>query len=662
MNLPYIQNVKSRGVTFTQEFRGYNHNLRTEQGEFYDMENISLDDYPVIGTRHGFGARYLEFQDFLEEGDSHGIHEYKENTLMAVFGKTLHVGITADSDGWIVSNSTTLLSDSEKTFATIGTKTLIMPDKVVYDHAKNTLVKVEQRFQWDSIEVETDYKYLMLRTIPCDVDGKHQNKIVESGPDDDEFQPANPTDGMWWYRGYTKEWLEYKADGTRWVKVEKPYTRLIPVLSNGSDIFTMWTNPTEAAKGELVALNNFFGSLNVLDSFNLAMVSMDSGIYLEDAEHKDCVIYGKTKEWQTGWNIDLYTLVISGMPNTNLVIFEINIKCPELRHIFALNNRVWGVTPNRVMDPEDPDPERLIPNPQEIFCCKLGDLTQWYDYAGTAADSFAVSLGNDNEITAGCAFNNTPHFFTEDAVIKIYGDYPSNYQMRSNKADGVVSGGHKTLVQLEGVLMWVSPIGVMMYDGSQPYFRGEKFSPHFLDGKKIAGGKDGAKYCLSVSHSGTSDGVFMYDTKTGLWAKTADGIIVMASELKNALCYVNDSKQLVTLYDRTKTDDDVPGDDPEPIAWSLETGNLGLDSPYQKYISRIQLRADFIGTFLVDISYDDSEYMPVYLAESDHMHSITVPIKVRRNDHFKIRMTGTGQMRLYSFGYETDEGSTRCLI
>jgi hypothetical protein len=100
----------------------------------------------------------------------------------------------------------------------------------------------------------------------------------------------------------------------------------------------------------------------------------------------------------------------------------------------------------------------------------------------------------------------------------------------------------------------------------------------------------------------------------------------------------------------------------EPIEWSLETGNLGLDTPDQKYISRIQMRIDFIGSLNVDISYDDSEYFPVHVSQSDHMKSITVPIKVRRCDHFKLKLSGTGQMRLYSFGYETDEGSARCLI
>ena len=103
--------------------------------------------------------------------------------------------------------------------------------------------------------------------------------------------------------------------------------------------------------------------------------------------------------------------------------------------------------------------------------------------------------------------------------------------------------------------------------------------------------------------------------------------------------------------------------DEEILSWEMETGNLGLDTPNQKYISRIQMRIDYVGSLKVEIAYDnESAYKTVHESTCDHMRSITVPIKVKRNDHFRIRLSGSGQTRLYSFGFETDEGSGRCLI
>lgn len=102
--------------------------------------------------------------------------------------------------------------------------------------------------------------------------------------------------------------------------------------------------------------------------------------------------------------------------------------------------------------------------------------------------------------------------------------------------------------------------------------------------------------------------------------------------------------------------------DEESLAWEMETGVLGLDTPNQKYISRIQLRIYYEGSLKIEIAYDNGDYSIVHESESDHLRSITVPIKVKRNDHFRIRLSGVGQTRLYSFGYETEEGSGRCLI
>ena len=32
-------------------FRGYNHNLRIGEGEFFDMQNLTSDHYPVLSPR-----------------------------------------------------------------------------------------------------------------------------------------------------------------------------------------------------------------------------------------------------------------------------------------------------------------------------------------------------------------------------------------------------------------------------------------------------------------------------------------------------------------------------------------------------------------------------------------------------------------------------------
>lgn len=50
MNYPMLSSP-SRSQEYTQDFKGYNHNLRIGASEFYDMENLSCDEYPVLCTR-----------------------------------------------------------------------------------------------------------------------------------------------------------------------------------------------------------------------------------------------------------------------------------------------------------------------------------------------------------------------------------------------------------------------------------------------------------------------------------------------------------------------------------------------------------------------------------------------------------------------------------
>ena len=50
MKLPYLNEI-SVSREFIVVFRGYNHNLRIGDGEFYDMKNLTSDKYPLLASR-----------------------------------------------------------------------------------------------------------------------------------------------------------------------------------------------------------------------------------------------------------------------------------------------------------------------------------------------------------------------------------------------------------------------------------------------------------------------------------------------------------------------------------------------------------------------------------------------------------------------------------
>lgn len=513
MRLPQVP-YRNKAVTFIQQFLGYNHNLRTQAGEFYDMKNMSLDNFPVISTRQG------EEDRFVMAGNPNGLWEYAPDTLMAVSGNQLRIGITADSSGEILPDSSQYLSDSEKSFATIGVYTVIMPDKVIFNSRTNQISRIVRSYT----SIAYGGQYLIIEAVPCDIEG--QNIDYEAG----EEAPVDTE--KYWYDTTNNVYKKWSTSAEQWIQIETPYMKLVPRISTSEESYEAPQDAlNETAVRDKQELSDFFNSLSPLDTVSY---SEDQNA-TEDSQFFDYIVYGTGKEDETSF------IILSMVGEKAVTNFTVRTKCPDLDHLVALNNRVWGVSNST----------------HEIFASKLGDPTQWFNYAGIASDSYAVSLGFADEVTAGVAYNNYVHFFTEDKVIKFYGDYPSNYQMHTIKADGVISGGHDTVVQVEGILFYVSPIGVMYYDGSLPRFHGQKFAPNFLNGKTMAAGKDGTKYCLSVNNNGVGDGVFVFDTNLGLWSVGGDQIFRKTADMKNAMCFLNDQGHFVTLLDRTREKDGV---------------------------------------------------------------------------------------------------------
>ena len=62
-------------------------------------------------------------------------------------------------------------------------------------------------------------------------------------------------------------------------------------------------------------------------------------------------------------------LVLAAIIEPSVTDFTVRTKCPEMDHLVALNNRVWGVSNST----------------HEVFACKLGDPFQWFNYAGIAS-------------------------------------------------------------------------------------------------------------------------------------------------------------------------------------------------------------------------------------------------------------------------------------
>ena len=100
-------------------------------------------------------------------------------------------------------------------------------------------------------------------------------------------------------------------------------------------------------------------------------------------------------------------------------------------------------------------------------------------------------------------------------------------------------------------------------------------------------------------------------------------------------------------------------DEPD-FEWCAETGLIGLDIPEYKYVSRVILRLDLSesGSLDVYIEYDSSgKWEKLDSITSNELHAIDLPLmRNRRCDHFRIKIVGTGEVKLYSLTFNIEEG------
>ena len=92
----------------------------------------------------------------------------------------------------------------------------------------------------------------------------------------------------------------------------------------------------------------------------------------------------------------------------------------------------------------------------------------------------------------------------------------------------------------------------------------------------------------------------------------------------------------------------------------VETGLMGMSMPDMKYISRLLVRMSLeVGAKVeISIQYDSmGDWEQVCQMTVTSLRSFSVPIRPRRCDHFRIRIEGEGEGRIYSITKTIEQGS-----
>lgn len=316
-------------------------------------------------------------------------------------------------------------------------------------------------------------------------------------------------------------------------------------------------------------------------------------------------------------------------------------KCPDMEFIIESGNRLWGCH-------YGPDSTGQALN--EIYACKLGDFRNWRVYQGISTDSYTVSIGSDGPFTGAAAYGGMPMFFKRDCVHKIYGSVPKNFQVMTTQMPGVQRGSGDSIAIVDGAMYYLSDSGVMAYDGSYPV----KVSGALGD-TPMGSGRGGAlgnRYYLDAQRDNERH-LYVYDGRLGIWHEEDTQGVLAFAPMDNDLYMMHEH--------RINTVNGSAGESEGDIYWFAETGLQGweqysrkaIGAADAKYISRFFIRAAMPeeSTIKCSVQYESSgkwtEKMNI-VNYSGETASRLMPVYPKRCDHMRMRLEGTGEIKVHS--------------
>lgn len=615
-------------------FTGYNHTLPATEGSYFDMQNMSSDYYPAMSPRKKRASDTASTITGVKMADY-----LAPNNLFLIQNKTLYENSNAVT-GQVFSayNQSIVIHHGNPVF---------FPDKLIYKggikHLDNEVSATES-----------------ISFTLCLADGTsitwHDEAYYENNP------PQNGDYKMETLDGKTGLYV-YSASASYWSPVATTYIKI-----QGSGIAEGFN------KGDAVKI-----------TVDLTGITWDyaKNIFVNDeanGKRSNTFVIEDLRSPITPTDHYLIVPAILDENKTFTLPITISRKCPDMDFVIECQNRLWGCSSYK----------------NEIYCCKLGDPFNWNVFQGISTDSWAVTLGSVGRFTGAISYQGHPVFFKEHSIITISISSTGGHSMNEVQWDGVGYGCEKSLVELNNRLYYLTPKGFRIYDGSYPIEVPDVFGDEkkkytaFLEFSKdtyvlkqdvvLCGAHNDRYYVLLKEIEDDTYNsfytMFVYDTRYGIWNKE-DRIKIKKGVGK---WFVNSDTDLYlvtgnSIYSIEGTN--MPRGSQNPITlykessvdWFIESNNIGYLYTGKSYRSRINNK-QYIQKMIMQVSlaveshisvyinYDSSdEWEFLYNFSGSNANLCKIPIRPHRCNHFRYKIVGHGDAKIFSITKYYTEGS-----
>lgn len=494
----------------------------------------------------------------------------------------------------------------ERQLISMGANIVIFPDKCIYN-TSSAVSDESERF----IYMENTFEAKNGELIKAEISLIDGNLVEADGRELTEL-PAEPQNG------------DYYLDTSEETAVLKVYSSATEEWSSVA---------TTYVKISATGINNGF---KLYDAVNI------SGFECEE-------LNGSFPIWGIGEGFIVVTAIIDKVYELTASEenpFTVKREVPQMDYVVENMNRLWGCRWDNTVN--------------TVYACTQGDATNWQQYLGTSQDSYYLNVGSDGKFTGAVVHGGNLLFFKENCIHKVYGSQPSNYQLTNITGRGILRESFKSACIVNETLYYLSKNGVCQYGGGVPsgiysHFGGVRY-------KNAVGGRTGDKYYISMQDIKDKWHLFCFDESLQMWFKEDDLQVKFFAEDKCNLYYIDGDNNLCVM-NADSYDGALPIEEYEkPFEWYAESGDIGIQNPDYKFYSKLQLR---IGTetgteIRVYIQYDgDGEWREIGLLDKKPkgIHLLNIPISTPKVDHFKLKIKGKGDAKIYAISRYYEKGS-----
>lgn len=620
--MPQIPAVPKQ-TRMTTTFLGYNHNEVIEDGEMYDMKNMSGHLHPILAPRRKRGISSYDVNGTVTPLT--GIHG--RDQLVHIRGKQVFYNLL-QVEGLTVSDAAGMLP---KKIVSFGAYVCIFPDKVYFNTADLTDVGSMDRLWGRAIYDRTtivDYRSVTLNI--CRGDGTDYDTVnIAVGPE----PPEEPANGQLWIdqSGSTDILKQYMSWQEDWLEVGTTY---IKIQSTGIG-----------------------AGLKEYDVVTLSGLDLKPSVENDRLREQVSDLNNPLIVYFCGDNYIVVAGILSqSVANTDLVEQEVraDLIVPDMDFVCESNNRLWGCKYG-LRDGETVN---------EIYASALGDFRNWNRFMGNSQDSYSASVGTDGAFTGAIAQRGYPVFFKEDYIHRVSGQTPSTFSITTTACRGVQRGSWRSVQVVNEAIYYKSRRGVMRYDGSMPVSVGDQLGELLYSDARA--GVLGDKYYISMKDSTNVWHQFVFDTEKGTWHKEDNLHALGYGTVGDELFVIDeDNNTLVAITGSMGTAE-------ADFDWSATFGIQGVeygrgqygsrvrnDLASKHYMSRFVLRIyiEPETTVKLEVKYMNGDWEKVGEITGDRLDSYLIPVIPRRCDHMRFRVSGTGDCRIYSIARQMEVGS-----